>query len=114
MLRDECLACNEKNSLGYYKEEDKILSCNFCGAIFCEDEFVDKIWYNSHYNNLNIFTKIIIKIIRKYFSKQNSDQYLRYLKLKTNMNFKNALDIGAKYGTLVNDLNKMGIDAYGI
>jgi len=30
------------------------------------------------------------------------------------MNFKNALDIGANYGTFVNDLNKMGIDAYGI
>jgi 2-polyprenyl-3-methyl-5-hydroxy-6-metoxy-1,4-benzoquinol methylase len=114
VLKDECLACNTKNSLSYFKEEYKILSCNFCGAIFSEDEFVEKIWYKSQHNDLNMIEKNISKIIKNHISKKNSDEYLQYLKLKTKMNFSNALDIGAKYGTLVNDLNKIGINAYGI
>ncbi len=47
-------------------------------------------------------------------SQTYTDYYIEYLKEKQVLNVKSCFDIGADLGTLVNELNKMGIDAEGI
>ena len=114
MLKDKCIACDQTNCLSYFKEEDKMYSCNQCAAIFVENEFDGKQAFYKESYAPRFFERIFTRLIHVYISKLYSDEYIHYLKLKTKIDFKNALDIGAKYGTLVEDLNKIGIDAHGI
>jgi 2-polyprenyl-3-methyl-5-hydroxy-6-metoxy-1,4-benzoquinol methylase len=114
LLKKNCLACNQNNCLTYFREEDKILYCNECDAIFIENEEPStKIFHHKDHRDSTLFQRIIMNI-RGYNLKYNSETYTKYLKLKTNMNFKNALDIGTQYGHLVKYFIKIGIDAYGI
>jgi len=113
-LREKCLACSQSNCLIYFREEDKILLCNECGSIFTEnEESAIKIFHHKEIKNPTLFQKITINI-RGYALKRNSEAYVKYLKLKTSMKFRNALDIGTNYGHLVKYFTKIGIDAYGI
>jgi 2-polyprenyl-3-methyl-5-hydroxy-6-metoxy-1,4-benzoquinol methylase len=110
---EKCIACNQTNCLTYFKEEIKLISCNECGAIFSLKKFNEKPTFYQESHKTNLLEKIKAKIYI-YVSKLYSNEYIKYLKSKTKINFKNALEIGSKYGTLVKDFNKMGIDAYGI
>ncbi len=115
-MKDKCLACHQKNCLIYFRKAEQILSCNQCDAIFMENEEESKskeIFYHEDHKEPTLLEKIIINI-RGYNLTRNSEAYVKYLKSKTDMKFKNALDIGTNYGKLVKYFNKIGIDAYGI
>jgi len=113
-MKGSCLACNQSNCIIYFRKNDKILSCDNCGAIFTEDEeLATKFFHHEQNIDPTLFQKIIINV-RGYNLKRNSEAYTEYLKLKTDMKFKNALDIGTNYGHLVKQFTNIGIDAYGI
>jgi Zn ribbon nucleic-acid-binding protein len=113
MMIDKCLACNQTDCLTYFKKEIRLVSCNECGAIFSEERFSEKSTFYQEAHKPNLLKKIRAKILI-YVSKLYSDEYIEYLKLKTKMDFKNALEIGPKYGTLIKNLNNIGIDAHRI
>ena len=107
------MACDETNCLEYLDNKSEICLCKACDAIFLDDEFQFKKFDVKNYN-LTLFEKISNIIIGNRFSKFGADAYLEYLKSKTKMNFKTALDVGAFTGIFVRELNNFGIDAFGI
>jgi len=111
---DKCLVCDEVNCLTYYLEEPKIFTCNKCEAVYTEEEFSDKSCFSEEHANPSFLERVWVRITHHYISKLIAREYLKYLRLKTKMDFKNSLDIGASYGTFVNELNKFGIDSHGI
>jgi SAM-dependent methyltransferase len=109
-MMQECFFC-KKDGLEYYNEDKKILSCKNCGILFSESKSQN---YPSILNfNKNSPNKIKL-LLQKRLSAIIAGEYLEYLKTKTNMEFKNALDIGSGFGYFVRELNDEGIDAYGI
>ena len=114
LLIPNCIVCNEPNCLRYLNEKLKILTCTKCDAIYNEHEFSEKIFYNRNFSKPSIFKFLFYRLTHIRISQTIADEYIKYLKSKTKMNFKNVLDIGAYYGTFVNNLNKMGINARGI
>jgi len=113
-LLDRCIACDQINCLTYFNEELKVLSCNDCGALFTEKRSNPKTHYFREGRAPTFLEKVKTKMTHVRFWKLLSDEYVRYLKSKTDMNFKNTLDIGTHYGSFVAQLNKLGIDAHGI
>jgi len=113
-LRDKCLACNQINCLIYFNEKDKILSCNECGAIQLEHEMKNDRFNIEYTTEPSFFERFVNRMTYVKISEIPADAYIQYLKSKTDMNFKNVLDVGAKFGVFVDKLNKMGINAYGI
>jgi 2-polyprenyl-3-methyl-5-hydroxy-6-metoxy-1,4-benzoquinol methylase len=71
-----------------------------------------KAFYKS--SSIGSKERIYSNFVHVFISKLYSDEYIKYLKSKTKMNFKNVLDIGAKYGTFVKSFEEIGIDAIGI
>lgn len=111
----KCIACNEINCTSYFNEQEKILECSKCKAIYSEQPIDSKTKHFQHDSNMpTLSEKIKNKFTHERFWKLLSDEYMNYLKLKTNMNFKTALDVGTYFGSFVYELNKIGIDAYGI
>ena len=53
-------------------------------------------------------------VIKHRFFDLVATQVLEYLKNKTNMNFKTAVDVGCLYGHLVKKLYDSGVDVFGI
>lgn len=114
-MDSRCLACNEINCMDYFNEQGKILECIKCKAIYSEEPINSKythIQKDSH--SPNIFEKIKNKLTHEQFWKILADEYMNYLKNKTDMNFKTALDVGTYFGSLVSKMNKIGIDAWGV
>ena len=62
----------------------------------------------------DVFTRLKNKKGDKRFWKLVSDEYVKYLKLKTDMSFKHVFDVGTYYGTFIKSLTDIGIDAEGI
>lgn len=115
LLKNKCLACNEINHLKYFNEERKILECVKCNAIFSEEPINSKDAHKTKDTHVPSFSeKIKNKFTHEYFWKILADEYWDYLKDKTDMNFKTALDVGTYFGSLVSKMNKNGIDAWGI
>lgn len=110
-----CLACGKTNCLTYLNSKSKTLYCNNCSSIHLEKEDINKNQDFLEYNKQPIFfDKLRTKIINIPLATMVAEEYVQYLKSHTEMNFKNALDIGAQYGVFVNMLNNLGINAYGI
>lgn len=106
-LIDRCLACNSENCINFIDSNKKILFCNHCETIFAKNEIenISNIEKSISYIKL----KFVLKI-----AEINTSYYVKYLKHKTQFQFKNALDIGTRYGTFVKQLNDENIDAYGV
>jgi 2-polyprenyl-3-methyl-5-hydroxy-6-metoxy-1,4-benzoquinol methylase len=64
--------------------------------------------------NMDLQKTEFAKKIHTFVSQTYADYYIKYLKEKKIQNVKSCFDIGADLGTLVNELNKMGIDTEGI
>jgi SAM-dependent methyltransferase len=108
-----CQICSS-NLIKPYEKKFNVFYCDNCEAVFSLNDVVvnyPSIITNS--NNPNFLEKITIKIKQK-FAQLLSDWYIHYLKEKTDLNFKNSLDIGAGFGNFVNKLNELGVNAYGI
>lgn len=101
----DCLIFNEKLN---------ILSCNECGVLFAEKQNSQKSHFYKKRTNLTVLAKMKNKISHELFYNLIDDVYINYLRSKTKMDFKNALDVGTRFGGFVSKLNKFGIDAYGI
>jgi len=115
MLNIKCIVCNKINCVRYFNEQAKILECSECKAIYSEQQIDSKtIHFQEDLNIPTLSEKIKNKLTHERFWKLLSDEYMNYLKSKTNMNFKTALDVGTYFGSFVYELNKIGIDAYGI
>lgn len=112
-MRSKCLACDETNCLEFLDNKSKIFLCRTCDAIFLDDEPQNKKFDIKNYKP-TLFEKIFNMIIGTRVSKFAANAYLEYLKSKTKMNFKTALDVGAFTGIFVRELNNFGIDAFGI
>lgn len=111
----DCIVCSKINCMSYFNDKEKILQCNKCNAIYAEQFINSKnIHFQSTSEKPSIISKIKNKFTHERFWKLLSDEYVNYLKIKTDMNFETALDIGAFFGSLVHKLNKKGIDAYGL
>lgn len=108
-----CSMCSSDNTQ-YLLKERGFLVCNDCNAIF-SDKIKDNrnVCFTKHNRN-----EIINDILRRVFSYRYcrlvSNENIKYLKSKTSMKFKTALDIGALYGIFVKELSNNGIDAEGI
>jgi len=72
----------------------------------------DKILYSTFTKLLGIMEPQ--NVIKHRFFDLVATECLEYLKSKTSMNFKTALDVGCLYGHLVKKLSDSGIDCYGI
>jgi len=90
-----------------------ILRCLLCGGIF-RIESNDTTNHHTEEFSEEQFTKLKNKKGDIMFWKLISDEYVKYLKSKTNMDFKHVLDIGSYYGTFIKSLTDIDIDAEGI
>ena len=102
----KCKICDENNCLEEFTKD--VIKCTNCGSLYSTSTLDEENpIISSVNNNLKLSAqKKISKLIAK--------SYLVYLKKKTRMNFKNALDIGCVFGDFVEELNKIGINASGI
>jgi 2-polyprenyl-3-methyl-5-hydroxy-6-metoxy-1,4-benzoquinol methylase len=78
------------------------------------DGFNAKKTFYKNTPQLRFKERIYNKIVHEFIAKFYSDEYVKYLKKNTKMNFENVLDVGAKYGSLVKEFEKKGIKALGI
>ena len=102
----ECKICNENNCLETFVKN--VTKCTNCGSLYNISAPHEEIPVITSINN-------ILKLsVQKKISKLIAQSYLAYLKKKTKVNFKNALDIGCGLGDFVEELNKIGIKASGI
>ena len=102
----ECKICNENNCLEAFVKN--ITKCTNCGSLYNMSAPHEEIPAITSKDN-------ILKLsVQKKISKLIAQSYLTYLKKKTKVNFKNALDIGCGLGDFVEELNKIGIKASGI
>lgn len=108
-----CIACNNESSFKNFKEDDKVIICKKCNAIFTKNPVSEKVWYEADSPNIS-FMKKIKAIIQNHQSKQNSIDYIKYLKTKTKMDFKKVLEVGANRGFFVDMMNELGVDTIGI
>ena len=101
-----CKICNENNCIEpFVKNVTKCTNCESLYNMSIQHEEIPVI--ASINNNLKLSAQ-------KKISKLIAQSYLAYLKKKTKVNFKNALDIGCGLGDFVEELNKIGIKASGI
>jgi len=99
-----CIICNSSNTFEFI---ESIMRCADCDAIFRNDLFESKNYFLKEESKKQgkkdfKFWEIIAK------------QYVKYLKQKTPMNFKNVLDVGSYFGHFVKMLNDKGINARGV
>lgn len=114
-MKNKCLACNESNCLKKFNEQGKILECKKCKAYFSEEPVNSRSAHTTTNNHKpTIFEKIKNKLTHERFWGILADEYWDYLKNKTDMDFKTALDVGTYFGSLILKMNKNGIDAWGI
>lgn len=100
-----CKACNKSTLEKFVKNVNRCISC---GSLFIETSTSKK------FPSIAVEENRIKLQIQKKTSMLVAESYLKFLKQKTNFNFKRALDIGAGFGHFVNELNKHGIESYGI
>jgi len=112
-LLKKCIICDKIDCLTFNKKLN-ILSCHECGVLFAEKQNNQKIHFFKKRDNPTLLAKMKNKISHELFYNLIDDIYIHYLKSKTKMDFKNALDVGTRFGGFVNKLNKFGVDAYGI
>ena len=93
--------------------EEGVSYCGSCNGIF-RIKPNDTTNHHTKEFDKEQFTRLKNKKGDKRFWKLVSDEYVKYLKSKTDMNFKHVLDVGAYYGTFVKSLIDMDIDAEGI
>jgi SAM-dependent methyltransferase len=107
------MACDESNSVKYLMEEKGVLICKQCEAVFRQKIRENKNVFDAGERDekLKDFAR---KVVSYRYSKLVANEYVKYLKSKTDMKFKTALDVGALYGIFVQELNRLGIDAKGI
>ena len=87
--------------------------CKDCNCIFNQNFSSRKKSYMDNNHELKS-SSIIHDTVKMRFWDVISQQYIAYLKSKTDMKFNNAIDIGALYGHLVKRLNDLGINSSGI
>lgn len=106
-LQTNCLACNSPNSIFFLDSNKRFFHCINCDSIYAKSTIENptiSVTMNSY-----VKSKFIIKL-----ADINTMFYIKYLKEKTSFHFKNALDIGTRFGTFVKQLNDENINAYGI
>ena len=113
MPATRCIVC-ENTDIDYFKETTNIVKCKNCLSVYSIEPFQDNVNYTDDSTKVTTFEKFYAKIVHHFVQNMTSNEYIDFLKTKTSMDFKNALDIGAAYGTFVRDLNKLGIDTEGI
>lgn len=113
-LTEKCTYCSNSNCLQYFDSESKFIHCKECSVLFREHLNRTKQHIKKTSFQPTIVQKLKNKITHERFWKLISDQYVQYLKNKTDMNFKTAFDIGAQYGTFVKSLNDLGLHTHGI
>lgn len=101
-----CKICNECDCLENFLKN--VTRCKNCGSLYEVTSTEKEIPIIASINNK---TKLNVQ---KKISKLIAQSYLSYLKNKTGVNFRNALDIGCGFGHFVEELNKIGINASGI
>ena len=87
--------------------------CKDCNCIFNQNFSSRKKSFMDNNHELKQ-SSIIHDTVKMRFWDIISQQYIAYLKSKTDMKFNNAIDIGALYGHLVKRLNDLGINSSGI
>ena len=92
--------------------DEGISYCISCNGIFRVEP--NKQRYHTQEFDKDVFTRLKNKKGDKRFWKLVSDEYVKYLKLKTDMSFKHVFDVGTYYGTFIKSLTDIGIDAEGI
>ena len=87
--------------------------CKDCNCIYNQNfSSRKKLFIDNNYELKS--SSIIHDTVKMRFWDIISQQYITYLKSKTDMKFNNAIDIGALYGHLVKRLNDLGINSSGI
>lgn len=103
-----CKVCDSERTKVWFDDKD-YFTCLDCDCIFRSKLYKNMI-HKSH-NNLKQKLGIVIS---KRFWDVVANQYIKYLKTKTGLKFKTAIDIGSAYGHFVKKLEENGIDAIGI
>ena len=110
----KCAGCGKINHLTFDKKVN-MMSCSKCNCLFAEKQDSQKNHFFKKRKIVRTFPETIKnKLTHELFYNIIDDSYIDYLKLKTKMDFKNAFDIGSRFGGFVKKLNKYGIDSYGI
>ena len=92
--------------------DEGILYCISCNGIFRVEP--NKQNHHTKEFDKDTFTSLKNKKGDKKFWKLVSDEYVKYLKSKTDMSFRYVFDVGSYYGTFVKSFIDIGIDAEGI
>lgn len=93
---------------------NQVIKCEECRSIFTKEPSPENTTYTEYEHQPTAYERLYAKMVPLFVSGLSSQVYVEYLKEHTQMQFRTALDIGTGYGTLVRDLNKLGIDAEGI
>ena len=107
-----CIACKNESSFKKFKESEKVIICEKCNSIYTKNPVSEKIWYEDETNS-GIVKKIKM-ILESHHSKEYSKEYIKYLKMKTKMNFKKVFEVGANRGFFIKYMNRIGIDSTGL
>lgn len=102
----QCKICDQLDCIDYFIISDKIIRCSKCNTIYAENT-------NSKYPQVVGSNKIKITF-QKRFARLLAENYFDHLKIKTDLPFKTALDVGAGFGSFVRILREFGIKADGI
>lgn len=100
-----CKICNHFDCVDYVIMDKKVIRCTLCHAMYSEEA--------SKYPSISDTGKIK-NLIRKRFARLIAENYFSHLKIKTTLQFKTALDVGAGFGSFVEILREHGINAEGI
>lgn len=107
----ECSFCHNFNTNII---QQNFFGCDDCKCIFKQNFNGGKLLLKNKSDNNTSKDNFIKKIVKMRFWDVIASYCIQYLKTKTDMKFKTALDVGALYGHLVTRLNELGIDACGI
>lgn len=114
MSDSKCVACGNINHLTFEKKVNMML-CSKCKCLFAEKQDSPKTLFFKKRKLVKTLPAIVKnRLTHELFYNLIDDTYIDYLKLKTKMDFKNAIDIGCRFGGFVKKLNRFGIEAYGI
>ncbi len=104
-----CKVCDSRKTEMWFDDKD-YFTCLDCGCIFRLQTLPANTIHTSQ-NNLK--QKLGITISKRFWNIV-ANQYIKYLKTKTGLNFKTSFDIGSAYGHFVKKLEDNNIDAVGI
>lgn len=108
----QCPLCKSKSVKPYYGDDQRILKCHSCGALFLSPDLVHKS--APYYEEGQNYTRVLHDKSRLAFIKSNARNILSFIVSFIDPRGKRLLDIGAHTGIFVREAIQVGFNAEGV